>query len=109
MNDIVLAEAGFDLGMGRMKAKGPKKVEAKAASSAPATRAKAVTGREIRHWMLAQTEAFTLAQVMAGAGGSLGTITKVVDDLVESGQIVRIGPSTTHTGRGRAPYLYGRP
>ena len=110
VNDIVLAEAGFDLGMGRLKgAKGSSQSASKSPTAVPASRAKAVSGREIRHWMLAQTDAFTLAQVMAGAGGSLGTITNVADELIESGQIIRIGPSTTHTGRGRAPYLYGRP
>jgi len=105
VNDIVLAEAGFDLGSGRPVRR--------AGSGAPAQpsrlRAKSVGSDEVRHWVSEQVQPFTLSHVMNGAGGSLGTITKVVDDMVATGQLIKLGPVPNHSGRGRAPHQFGRP
>ena len=112
VNDIVLAEAGFDLGSGRAvnrrRAGGASRSaapKARVASGRP--RARSMTADDIRSWLMQQQQPFTLSQVMSGAGGSLGTITKVVDELVESGRLVKLGPAPDHRGRGRAPHQFG--
>ena len=105
VNDIVLAEAGFDLGSGRPV----RRAGGGAPTQASKLRAKSVGSDEIRHWALEQAQPFTLNHVMVGVGGSLGTITKVVDDLVATGQLAKLGPVPNHSGRGRAPHQYGRP
>lgn len=104
VNDIVLAEAGFDLGTGR-----PVRRAGSATPAQSKPRAKSVGSDEVRHWVLEQAQPFTLTQVMSGAGGSLGTITKVVDDLVATSQLAKLGPVPNHSGRGRAPHQFGRP
>ena len=117
VSDIALAEAGFDLGFARRSAPRPARAgspragspgvgRASAGPSGPRTRGSA---DDIRSWVLAHESAFTLAQAMAGAGGSLGTVKKVIDDLVAVGQIRNLGPDPDHRGRGRAPHRYGRP
>lgn len=104
VNDIALAEAGFDLGRG---GHAPKVRPAAAAPKlARAPRAATVSSNEVRDNMLSRTDPFTLASVMADVGGSLGTIRKVVDELVESGKVRNEGSDKSHTGRGRAPHLF---
>jgi DNA-binding Lrp family transcriptional regulator len=50
---------------------------------------------------------FTLARLADRAGGgSPATVKKAVDELVEAGVVVRIGPDPDHSGPGRAPTLY---
>ena len=113
VNDIVLAEAGFDLGSGRAvnrrRAQGgaSRSATTKARVTSGRPRARSVSADDIRAWLVEQRQPFTLSQVMSGAGGSLGTITKVVDDLVHSGRLVKLGPAPDHRGRGRAPHQYG--
>ncbi len=118
VSDIALAEAGFDLGFGRRPGRLPARSAAPAprraapaaaaGSAAPVKRprAQSVSADDIRAWVLERTEPFTLAQVMAGAGGSLGTVNKVIDDLVGVGQVRRLGADPAHHGRGRAPFRY---
>ena len=104
VNDIALAEAGFDLGHGRMKTKG------KAAKALPAGRQRAqkVSKASIRTHILAITGSFTLNDIMGGIGGSIGTVNTVVKELVVEGSVKLLGPDTTHQGRGRAPIRYSR-
>ncbi len=49
---------------------------------------------------------FTLADVYAGVGGSPMTVRKGVQELVDTGTVKRLGPSTEWSGRGRAPIVF---
>jgi hypothetical protein len=118
VTDIALAEAGFDLGFGgrgagtragRSKSRVAARSAPRADAPTPAVRrprAAKVSADEIRSWILGANGPFTLAQVMAGAGGSLGTINKVIDDLLAVGQVRKLGTDPSHRGRGRAPFRY---
>jgi hypothetical protein len=108
VNDIALAEAGFDLGFGRGR-QASKGAKGTAGSSVPAKpRAASVSSEDIRNWMLAQEAPFTLAMVMHSAGGSLGTVNKAVEDLISAGKARNLGKDPKHSGRGRAPFVYER-
>jgi hypothetical protein len=71
-------------------------------------RAKAVPVEDIKSFVLEQSGTFVLADVMSGIGGSPATVRKAVDELVESGQVERLGPVPDYQGRGRAPIQYNR-
>lgn len=103
VGDIALAEAGFDFGRNVSK-----KSRTAPARSAPAQgpRAASVGSSTIRDNILACTEPFTLAGVMADIGGSLGTVRKVVDELEATNKVRNEGADKNHTGRGRAPHLF---
>jgi hypothetical protein len=103
--DEVLREAGFDV-----PATSPRR---RRGGGAPAPndgrqRAKAVPVEDIKSYVLQQTGTFVLTDVMNGVGGSPATVRKAVDDLVESGQVERLGPVPDYQGRGRAPIQYNR-
>lgn len=76
-----------------------------AAASSPTGRTR-VSVETVQESALGMTEAFTLAALRDRTGASLGTIRKVVGELVESGQLGDLGPDPDHDGRGRAPTLY---
>ena len=100
--DDVLRAAGFDVpagAVGRRRA---------TASSEPRQRAKSVPVDEIKAFVLAQSGTFVLSDVQTGAGGSPATVRKAVEELVESGQVERLGPLDGYSGRGRAPIQYNR-
>ena len=100
--DEVLREAGFEMPARGRRGRG-------AGPSEPRRqRAKAVPAEEIKTYVLNQKGTFVLADVMSGAGGSPVTIRKVVDELVESGQVEKLGPMPDYHGRGRAPTQYSR-
>jgi hypothetical protein len=63
---------------------------------------------EIKAHVLGLDGPFVLSDVMSGVGGSPATIRKAVDELVEAGQVTRLGPVPDHSGRGRAPVRYAR-
>jgi hypothetical protein len=98
--DDVLRAAGFDVPAGR-RGRG-------ASSSAGRQRAKAVPVEEIKNYVLAQKGTFLLADVMGGIGGSQATVRKAIDELIEAGQIEKLGPMPNYSGRGRAPTQYSR-
>jgi hypothetical protein len=103
--DEVLREAGFDVPV-----TSPRR---RRGAGAPASndgrqRAKAVPVEDIKSYVLQQTGTFVLTDVMNGVGGSPATVRKAVDDLVESGQVERLGPVPDYQGRGRAPIQYNR-
>lgn len=52
------------------------------------------------------TGTFKLADVAEGAGGSPMTLRKAIEELISEGTLDKLGTSTTHSGRGRAPILY---
>ena len=105
--DDVLREAGFDVPatpQRRRRGAGG----AGSGSVDGRQRAKAVPVEDIKAYVLEQTGTFVLADVMSGVGGSPATVRKAVDDLVESGQVERLGPVPDYQGRGRAPIQYNR-
>ena len=65
-----------------------------------------VTSAVIKEATLTFTEPFTIAEVMAKAGGSPLTVRKAVEDLVKEGTVERRGPVPGYAGRGRAPIQY---
>ncbi len=97
--DEVLHEAGFSVPAARGRGR---------ASSGERQRAKAVPVEDIKGWVLEQTGTFVLTDVMSGIGGSQATVRKAVDELVEAGEVVRLGPVADYSGRGRAPVGYSR-
>lgn len=102
----VLREAGFEVPAGparRRRAGGGASPEGDGRQ-----RAKAVPVDEIKAYVLQQSGTFVLTDVMSGIGGSPATVRKAVDDLVESGQVERLGPMPGYQGRGRAPIQYNR-
>lgn len=50
---------------------------------------------------------FTLSDLAdAAGGGSPATLRKAVDELIDAGQVTKLGPKEDHHGRGRAPTVY---
>jgi hypothetical protein len=98
--DDVLREAGFDVpvarrGRGRVAGEGRQ-------------RAKAVPVDEIKAYVLSQRGTFILTDVISGVGGSQATVRKALDELIEGGQVEKLGPMPDYSGRGRAPVQYSR-
>jgi hypothetical protein len=99
----VLAEAGFDVPARRAAVTRA----ARAPRASRATGAPRVTSEQVRAAALAMPRHFTLTDVSAKAGGgSPATIRKVVDELVESGRVAKLGPVPNWTERGRPPMQY---
>ena len=98
--DDVLHAAGFDVPATGRRGRG--------AGPAGRQRAKAVSVEEIQTYVLAQTDTFVLADIINGIGGSQATVRKAIDELIDAGQIEKLGPIPGYTGRGRAPTQYHR-
>jgi len=92
----VLKEAGFDVAVASRRRSG----------GVTRQRAKAVPAEDIKAWILNQKGTFLLADIINGAGGSQATVRKTIDELVEAGQVEKLGPVPDYTGRGRAPLQY---
>jgi hypothetical protein len=99
----VLRQAGFDLGQRRRAKRRP------TAGAGTPRRGTAVSAQVIKQTMLAFAEPFTLAEVIAKIGGSSATARKAADDLVAKHELIKLSPDPNHSGRGRAPFRYGRP
>lgn len=69
-------------------------------------RAGNVTTAQIKQAVAQWTDEFVLADVVTKVGGSPITVRKALDELVESGSVVNLGPKQHHDGRGRAPFVY---
>lgn len=95
----VLREAGFDVPASRRRGRG-------AASAEGRQRAKAVPVEDIKGYVLNQSGTFLLSDVMTGIGGSPATVRKAVDELIQAGQVQKLGPVPDYHGRGRAPVQY---
>lgn len=100
--DDVLREAGFEVPTRQRRGRG------RASSDTGRQRAKAVPAEEIKSYVLNQRGTFVLADIMNGVGGSPATIRKAVDELVEAGQVEKLGPMPDYQGRGRAPTQYSK-
>jgi hypothetical protein len=108
--DDVLRQAGFDVpATGRRRGAGAGGGSSSGAGGDGARqRAKAVPVDQIKEWVLEQKGTFVLADVQSGVGGSPATVRKAVEELVEAGQVEKLGPMTDYQGRGRAPVQYSR-
>jgi hypothetical protein len=108
--DDVLREAGFDVPVAsRRRGRGGGAGAGSGSGLGDGRqRAKAVPVEDIKAYVLQLTGTFVLADVMSGVGGSPATVRKAVDELVESGQVERLGPVPDYQGRGRAPIQYNR-
>jgi hypothetical protein len=106
--DDVLREAGFDVPVASQRRRRGGGSGSTSGLADGRQRAKAVPVEDIKSYVLEQTGTFVLADVMSGVGGSPATVRKAVDELVESGQVERLGPVTDYQGRGRAPIQYNR-
>ncbi len=102
VSDIALAESGFDLGRSSTR----RAKSAPVARVARSPRSSNVSAKTIREAILSHAGTFTLARVMADAGGSPGTIRKVVDELEAEGRVRNEGADPHHSGRGRSPHLF---
>lgn len=66
----------------------------------------AVSKETIKAHVNTLTAQFTLADVAERAGGSPMTLRKAIEELISAGTLEKLGTSTTHVGRGRAPIIY---
>jgi hypothetical protein len=102
VSDETLREAGFDVPVSATRGR------RRASSPDGRQRAKAVPSEEIKTYILEQKGTFLPSDVMSGVGGSPATVRKAVDELIEAGQVERLGPVPDYAGRGRAPIQYSR-
>jgi hypothetical protein len=107
VSPVVLAQAGFDLGNGTI-ADRARKGKAATPSAPRAPRNPSASSASIAAWMTATRESFTLADAMAQAGGSLMTVKKVAQHLLDEGQLRSLGHIPTPGARGRAPERFER-
>ncbi|HLM63431.1 MAG TPA: hypothetical protein VK306_03960 [Acidimicrobiales bacterium] len=103
VDDDVLRAAGFEVRASPTRRRRPA-VEARTTR----TRAKSVPVEQIKAHVLGQRGTFVLTDVQAAVGGSPATVRKAVEELVEAGDVTRVGPVPGHQGRGRAPIQYAR-
>ena len=101
--DDVLREAGFEVPSSPGRPRGRP-----APSSDGSRRADPVSAHTIQQFVLQQQGTFVLSDIMSGAGGSPATVRKAVEELVDTGQVERLGPVAGYGGRGRAPIQYAR-
>jgi len=103
VGDDVLRDAGFDVAGGRRRgATGSRR----RGSTGARTRSRPVSAEEIQTWVIGRDTPFTTSDIAQGAGGSPITIKKVLDDLVASGKVNKLGPVKDWPNRGRVPMQY---
>lgn len=89
----VLSLAGFDV-------KAPK------TAKAPAARSQRVNAATVSTHVLGRSGEWTYNDIESSTGASIGTVRKVVDDLVASNKVKSLGADPNHASRGRAPNLF---
>jgi hypothetical protein len=99
--DEVLREAGFNVQVSR-------RGRGRAAALEGRQRAKAVPVEEIKAWVRSQADTFILSDIMTSIGGSQATVRKAVEELIQAGEVEKLGPVPDYRGRGRAPIQYRR-
>ncbi|MEO6988673.1 MAG: hypothetical protein ABI239_08490 [Aquihabitans sp.] len=101
VEDAVLVEAGFDVPLtqsGRQRRR---------RSGQGRARSPQVSVAQVKAVSVDMPKRFTLSQLAERAGGgSPVTIRKAVDELIEEGLAIKVGPSENHAGPGRAPTVY---
>jgi len=103
VGEDVLRDAGFD-GAGARRRAGTTSRRRATTSGRP--RSRPVSAEEIQVWVLGRGEPFTTSDIAQGAGGSPITIKKVLDELVASGKVNKMGPVKDWPNRGRVPMQY---
>lgn len=89
----VLSLAGFD-------------VRAPKGAKAPATRSQRVNAATVSEHVQGRTGTWTYNDIESTTGASIGTVRKVVDELVTSNKVKSLGADPDHASRGRAPNLF---
>ena len=92
----VLSEAGL-----APRQRVHKRTRRAASESAPS-----VTTREIKDAISRMQGEFTIGDIAQAAGGSPMTVRKALNEMVEQGQVRRIGPAENWSSKGRAPIMY---
>lgn len=69
---------------------------------------KSTTTAAIKHAILQRSGTFTLVDVSNEAGGSPMTVRKAVTQLIDAGQVERVGPHPDWRSQGRAPIIFRR-
>lgn len=98
--DDVLRRAGFDM-PSRGRGSGTRRQ-----ASGTRQRAKSVSLDSIKQHVRTTKGTFLLTDVQQGAGGSSATVRKAVEELIESGEVEKLGPVPNYSGRGRVPTQY---
>ena len=86
----VLAQAGFG-------SRGAK---------AATVRSQRVNAATVSTHVLGRSGKWTYNDIETATGASIGTVRKVVDDLVAAKKVKSLGPDPDHASRGRAPNLF---
>ncbi len=90
----VLRDAGFG---------GARRARAASSGGAPRSR---VTQAEIK--AVIPSAPFTKKDLVAVSGASIGSVTKVIDEMIAAGELENRGDDPDWAGRGRIPTLYAR-
>lgn len=105
--DDVLREAGFDVPLSPGRSRSRRGPAAELGSGSEGRqRAKAVPVEQVKAFILTQAGNFILTDVISGVGGSPATVRKAIDELIDAGQVQKLGPVPDYQGRGRAPHRY---
>lgn len=70
------------------------------------TRPRSTSVKEIQEAAMRRQGEFTLRQLADQVGGSPMTLRKALNELVDTGEVARLGPAAGWTGPGRAPIVY---
>ena len=89
----VLSLAGFD-------------VRAAKSTKAPTVRSQRVNAATVSTHVLGRSGEWTYNDIETTTGASIGTVRKVVDELVASNKVKSLGADPNHASRGRAPNLF---
>jgi hypothetical protein len=103
--DATLRAAGLIAGSGRK----PGRPKADRSARAPRSSGRSsgnVSIEQVKAHVGSLSERFTLNDVVDGVKASSMTVRKAVTEMVDAGQVRRLGPAQDHAGRGRAPIEY---
>jgi hypothetical protein len=103
VSQVVLAQAGFDLGHGSIHDRSAKTAAGSTRGPRRAPQGPSVSSSVVKDWMLGQPGSFTIAQAMAGAGASMMTVKKAANELVAAQRLNSLGQLAVPGVRGRAP------
>ena len=79
------------------------------AKSSPTSKATKLTTERVKAHVLSLSGEFRISEVQTAlGGGNTTTIKRGIDQLIESGEVTRIGPLEGYKGTGRAPIVYRR-
>jgi hypothetical protein len=103
--EATLRAAGLISGSGRK----PGRPKADRSARAPRSSGRSsgnVSIEQVKAHVGSLSERFTLNDVVDGVKASSMTVRKAVTEMVDAGQVRRLGPAQDHAGRGRAPIEY---